>query len=129
MEAEAGVSCPSEGETAARGHNVGVFDREWTFWWRWTGWTELSRLLWERWDPIGFAHEDGRGYKPPEDEYDSYVDRVGDLLRRGADAGEIRSHLEQIENDSIRLGPADERSDVASEIVAWYQEAQLRRRS
>ena len=78
-------------------------------------------MLWERWDPIGFAPDDGRRYKPPEDEYDSYVDGVGRLLRRGADAAAIRSHPEGIENDWIGIHPAEDRSEVAAAIVAWYE--------
>jgi hypothetical protein len=104
-----------------------VSESPWTYWWASTGRKELSRLLWERWDPIGFPTDDGRQYKPPEDEYEFCVDGLGELLRSGGDAATVQSHLEGIENDSIGLRPAEDRSEVAAEIVRWYAQAQRKR--
>ena len=51
-----------------------VDDASWARWWRLKGRDQLTGLLWEKWDPIGWPKsETSRGYKPPRDEYESYI--------------------------------------------------------
>jgi hypothetical protein len=84
-------------------------------WWRWIGRRELSRLLWERWDPVG----NETGYKPPEDEYDSYLDDFVRLLRDGRTATSIASYMERVDRD-LRVKPYQDRTSLAAEIIDWY---------
>jgi hypothetical protein len=104
-------------------HNRSVDLAEWQSWWRRSGSDELNRLLWERWDPIGGPVGDGRVYKPPRDEYASYVGDVGRMLREGAEADEIASYLRGVEVERMRLTEREETACVAEEIVAWYGRA------
>jgi hypothetical protein len=99
---------------------------EWQAWWRRSGSDELDRLLWERWDPIGGPARPGQSYKPPRDEYASYVGVVGRMLRDGAAADEIASYLRRIEVERMRLKEREETAGIAEEIVAWYARATSR---
>jgi hypothetical protein len=98
---------------------------EWESWWRRGGRDELNRLPWERWDPIAGPVGDGLVYKPPRDEYVSYVGDVGRMLREGAQADEIASYLRGVEVERMRLREREETAGVAEEIVAWYGRATL----
>jgi hypothetical protein len=97
---------------------------EWQSWWRRSGSDELNRLLWERWDPIGGpVGPDEWAYKPPRDEYASYVGDLGRMLREGAATDEIASYLRDVEVERMRLREREETAGVAEEIVAWYGRA------
>jgi hypothetical protein len=93
-----------------------VGETDWKTWWRWTGRRELSRLLWERWDPVG----NETGYKPPEDEYDSYLDDFAQLLRDGSTARRIAAYMERVDRD-LRVKPHQVRTSLAGEIIDWYE--------
>lgn len=60
----------------------------------------VSRILWERWDPIGV-----RSSGAPPDEYDSYVAGVIRVVRRDPSAQRLHDHLEQIERVAMGLRP------------------------
>jgi hypothetical protein len=97
---------------------------EWRAWWRRSGSDELNRLLWERWDPIGGPAEPGKwAYKPPRDEYASYVGVVGRMLREGATADELASYLQRVEVEGMRLSTREDTAGVAEELIAWYAQA------
>jgi hypothetical protein len=85
-------------------------------WWRWTGRRELSRLLWERWDPVG----NETGYKPPEDEYDFYLEDFASLLRDGSTARRIAVYMERVDRE-LRVKPYQVRTNLAAEIIDWYE--------
>ena len=75
--------------------------------------SEVDRILWEEWDPIGVNDEPSA-----RDEYSSYVPGVVRLLRDGADAAQIARHLQAIEEVSITVGVYDERRRrVAGKLV------------
>ena len=61
--------------------------REWVRWWRIQGLSEMRRLLWEHWDPLGL-----NGIAP-DDEYDSYARVLASKLKRGDDRAEIVRYL------------------------------------
>ncbi len=63
---------------------------------------EISRVLWEVWDPIGVNPLGG-----PRDEYDSYVNDIYELLVSGADDFEIAQHLLRIVTDTMELSGAN----------------------
>jgi hypothetical protein len=90
-------------------------------WWRWTGRRELSRLLWERWDPVG----NETGYKRPEDEYDFCVDDFAPLLCDGSTAERIASYMERVDRD-LRVTPHQVRTGLAAEIIDWYARSRPR---
>lgn len=75
--------------------------------------SEVDRILWEEWDPIGVNDEPAA-----RDEYSSYVPDVVRLLRDEADAAQIARHLQTIEEVSITVGVYDERRRrVAGKLV------------
>lgn len=63
---------------------------------------EISRVLWEVWDPIGV-----NALGCPRDEYDSYVNGVYELLVSGADDTLLAEHLLRIVTDTMGLSGAD----------------------
>ena len=52
-------------------------------------WNEISRILWEKWDPIGVYEKDSEW----NDEYDSYVPHIFRLASEGADSYKIAASL------------------------------------
>jgi hypothetical protein len=92
----------------------------WHTWWKRRGAYEINEILWDRWDPICAGFDPP--IKPPKDEYASYAGTVGGMLREGASAEEIARYLEETERDYIGLGHADDRTDLAREIVDWFQQ-------
>ena len=52
--------------------------------------SEVRRILWEHWDPIGVNDEPGAF-----GEYDSYAGPIVSRLRRGTTASEIDSYWDQ----------------------------------
>ena len=76
--------------------------------------SEVDRILWEDWDPIGVNE-----ISEARDEYSSYVFIVVRLLREGADAEQIAHHLKIIEEDTIGMTVYDDhRKRVACNLVA-----------
>lgn len=70
----------------------------------------------ESWDPIGVAD-----FPEAADEYDSYLPKVGSLLRESASTEEIVGYLTGVRTERIGLLPdrsADE--TAAARALAWY---------
>lgn len=92
---------------------------EWHLWFKRRGGRELRDLVMREWDPIGVSDA-------PEarDEYDGYLGRIAERLRREASAEEIAELL-----GSFRTADMGLRSDsvrdrrVAEILVAWYASA------
>jgi hypothetical protein len=63
----------------------------------------IRRIFMSEWDPIGCD--------VPDDEYDSYIPAVYQLMRRGATAREISDRLSQIETVTMGLGNAKGMTD------------------
>ena len=62
---------------------------------------EISRVLWDVWDPIGV-----KGFDGPRDEYASYVNGVYELLLSGASDEDVAKHLLHIATETMGLsGP------------------------
>jgi hypothetical protein len=87
-------------------------------WWNETGERELRQILFWRWDPIGIADD----FPNTADEYDSYPPGVVALLRLGADANLLATHLEFLERETIGLPPQDpeRRTRAAELLVEWF---------
>jgi hypothetical protein len=91
--------------------------RAWWAWWRVQGQPALTRLLSTEWNPIGFDDL-------PDDEYESYAMRLGDLLREGIPEDEIVAFLSQTRTGALGLpASADDDRRVAAQVHAWYFEA------
>lgn len=75
-------------------------------WWTNVGEAELTLILWAAWDPIGMV---------PRDEYEWYVPRIFEMLRKGASKEEIAAQLGQWRTERIGV-PANPEHDL---IVAW----------
>jgi hypothetical protein len=69
--------------------------------------SEIRRIGWRDWDPIGLS--DGSEFGPGEceDEYDSYLLHVVSLLTRGTPRIEATSYLNDIASDHIGLSVVD----------------------
>ena len=52
-------------------------------------WQEISKILWEKWDPIGVYEKDSEW----TNEYDSYVPHIFRLAIDGADSNKIAASL------------------------------------
>jgi hypothetical protein len=58
------------------------------------------------------------------DEYDSYVSRIADSLRGGADVRQVSAMLSTLRTDAMGLGAEPETDAAAARtIVDWYVEA------
>ncbi|HKG57802.1 MAG TPA: hypothetical protein VKA85_11190 [Candidatus Limnocylindrales bacterium] len=92
---------------------------EWHLWFKRRGGRQLRILLMDNWDPIGV-----RGAPEAIDEYDRYVGRIADSLRRGANVQHVAAMLTAARTGSIGLG-ADPETDAtaARSIVDWYAAA------
>jgi len=65
------------------------------------------------WDPIGVNE-----YPGAQDEYDSYVDGVCNLLISGADAHKLKQHLSHIETVGMGLStPCLHLDDVVKKLL------------
>ena len=58
----------------------------------------IRRLLWEDWDPIGVNDS------APNDEYDSYADRIFSMVNRGSGESDIAEYLFWAETENMGLG-------------------------
>jgi hypothetical protein len=88
----------------------------WWDWWNSSGQVHATRLLRERWNPLG--DED-----VPVEEYASYARRIGDLLREGVSEDQLTAWLGDVRTGAMSL-PAAVNADreVAKAIHAWYAE-------
>jgi hypothetical protein len=101
-----------------------VDDVTWERWWVRAGREQLSELLWERWDPIGWPPSNrSSGFKPPRGEYAGYARPVADMFRAHKSAEEIAAHLEDVEANTIGLRNLKDQRAVARELLAWYARA------
>lgn len=73
----------------------------------------------EKWDPIGV-----QGVPEAISEYDGYVARIADMLRRGADVEQVSAMLSSIRIDAMGLLP-EPGIDMAAAttIVDWHADA------
>ena len=92
--------------------------QQWCLWYKRRGAGRLRRILMREWDPIGVA-----GVPEARDEYDGYVGRVADQLRRDASNREIAVLLMSFRRDWMGL-PTDNDADlhVANVVGAWYSD-------
>ena len=58
----------------------------------------IREVLLKQWDPIGVADESAA-----QDEYDSYVGGVYNLLSKGAAADEVAAHLAKVQRETMGL--------------------------
>ncbi|MES9826598.1 MAG: hypothetical protein ABW127_19440 [Candidatus Thiodiazotropha endolucinida] len=80
---------------------------------------EVSRILWEKWDPIGVYEPDAEW----DDEYDSYVPHVFRLAIEGKDAVRIANSLSTSAEQNMGLSAAKEHDlNIAKLIVKTKQE-------
>jgi hypothetical protein len=95
----------------------------WAAWWSQTGVSGLRRVLLDEWDPLCVAD-----VPEAQDEYDSYLDHLGGMLRKGAGRGEIQAYLEVVRTDFIGL-PASfwEDQRAAGAIRHWWTRQPLTR--
>jgi hypothetical protein len=92
---------------------------EWHMWFKRRGGRQLRTLLMDKWDPIGVD-----GVPEAIDEYDAYVARIADSLRRGAEVGQVAAMLSGIRIDGMSLAPSPAvDASVAAAIVDWYARA------
>lgn len=80
--------------------------------------SELRRIAWRCWDPIGLAPPQP-GY---DDEYDAYLYELLTLLNGGAGAEEAAHYLMDIEADHMGLGPRADAVGRAQATVAAVQD-------
>jgi hypothetical protein len=92
---------------------------DWHLWYKRSGGRQLRTLLMDEWDPIGV-----RGVPEAFDEYDGYVSRIADSLRRGAGVDEIAAMLSKYRTDWMSLGSEPQTdASAAKSIVDWYADA------
>ncbi len=79
---------------------------------------QMRRILLEEWDPIGIADE-----PLAQDEYDSYLGHIYDLLSRSASEAEIARHLNQIE--TVSMGMSERSSDKLISVAKSLRQIPL----
>jgi hypothetical protein len=84
----------------------------------------VSRLLFERWDPIGAGDDPGW----PRDEYEGYAAGVLGLVLRHASDEVVAEHLGRIEDEWMGLTPSpfERRVAIAAAIRAAVRAAARR---
>jgi hypothetical protein len=91
-------------------------------WWKHQGGQELRRLLMDQWDPIGV-----NGAPEAADEYDGYRGGVLQLLRDGASAAAVATHLARVERERMGFETTPERlQPVAEQLVRWHPDSLAR---
>jgi hypothetical protein len=69
--------------------------------------SEIDRVLWEVWDPIGVNDE-----PMARDEYANYVGDVYELLIGGKEDKEIRRYLQWVSEERMCVGKGDESATI-----------------
>ncbi len=82
---------------------------------------EVSKILWEKWDPIGVNDGDNEW----DDEYDSYVPHIFRLAIEGNDATRIASSLSASAETNMGLSAAREHDLKVAQIIVKAKEAML----
>jgi hypothetical protein len=77
--------------------------------------TQLRRIGWESWDPIGLAYPDGSWDEGCADEYDRYLLHVADMLVRGRSPSEAITYLDVIASEHMGIGPITPAGHTASQ--------------
>ena len=72
---------------------------------------EISKILYDFWDPIGVGGSASHEPRAPADEYDAYARRLFTALQKGAGEAELRSILAMARQEDMGLGP-DEQADL-----------------
>jgi hypothetical protein len=83
--------------------------------------SELRRIGWRVWDPIGIASSGPEN----DDEYDAYLLRVLGLLTSGGGRDEAVRYLIEIETDHMGLGVREttrERAETTVDAIIAYLE-------
>ncbi|MEH6473438.1 MAG: hypothetical protein V7752_19585 [Halopseudomonas sp.] len=74
---------------------------------------EVSKILWEKWDPIGVNDGDNEW----DDEYDSYVPHIFRLAIEGKDPGRIASSLSASTKQNMGLGEDPEHDLRVAKLI------------
>jgi hypothetical protein len=84
-------------------------------------WNEISKILWEKWDPIGVYEKDSEW----NDEYDGYVPHIFRLAFEGADSYKIASSLAATahQNMGFELVKKSERDLHVANLIIQAKEA------
>jgi hypothetical protein len=92
---------------------------EWHLWFKRRGGRALRDLVMREWDPIGVS-----GAPEALDEYDGYLGRIAERLRREAPAEEIADLLGSFRTSDMGLR-SDPQADLraAHVLIAWYARA------
>lgn len=69
--------------------------------------SNLRKIGWTYWDPIGIRNDDGSVPEGAQDEYDNYLLRVAGILQTGGGVATAKSYLALIESDHMGLGIAN----------------------
>ena len=85
---------------------------EWARFWKSQGQREVALILWATWDPIGAG--------VPADEYESYADTIGELLRARRSPNDLAAALAEIRRAWMELPPDAADIDAAYKLDEWY---------
>ena len=81
---------------------------------------KVRRCLLYDWDPIGVRHF---GAAADDDEYDSYVNGVCQLLLSGADTFKLRKHLAHTETVNMGMSePSPHLDEVVLKLLTFVNE-------
>lgn len=69
----------------------------------------IRKILISEWDPIGCG--------VPEDEYDSYIPSIYQLMQRRVDVEVLASHLENLETESMCLSANPDRNRRVAKML------------
>ena len=75
--------------------------------------TEIRRILWEEWDPIGVNET-----CCPRDEYDSYADRILQMLLGGQSEVDVVGYLQWAALENMGLSEAGDVEAIARKVVS-----------
>jgi hypothetical protein len=71
---------------------------------------KIREILMDSWDPIGVAKVINA-----QDEYDSYIPQILEILRKGCTAEEMVAHIRRIEIDTMGLRHNEQRARKTAE--------------
>ena len=78
----------------------------------------IKKTLVTSWDPIAICSEAGA-----QDEYDSFIPTILDLMNKGANPEVLSLYLQKIESDDFGLVPNTIRAQlVAEELIRLFSE-------